>query len=53
MLNKRKIPKTIRVKRKKFITEYINNKTVIHIGCTGGLLGPDNEKSTYRKLQQT
>jgi|APSaa5957512535_1039671.scaffolds.fasta_scaffold81305_1 SAM-dependent methyltransferase len=56
MLNKRKIPKTIRVKRKKFITEYINNKTVIHIGCTGGLLGPDNEKvhiENYNKLEDT
>jgi hypothetical protein len=28
----RKLPKTIQVKRKKFVIDYIKNKEVIHIG---------------------
>ena len=43
MDSKRKIPKTIRVKRKRFLEDYIKNKNVMHVGCTGGLLGEENE----------
>ena len=52
----RKIPKTSRVKRKKFLIDEIRGKNVMHIGCTGGLLGNDNEEihiKNYNKLNDT
>ena len=56
MDSKRKIPKTIRVKRKKFLEDYIKNKNVMHVGCTGGLLGEENEIvhiKNYNLLEDT
>ena len=52
----RKLPKTIQVKRKKFVIDYIKDKEVIHIGCTGGLLGDVEEQNhinSYNKLTDT
>lgn len=52
----RKIPKTSRVKRKIFLIDEIRGKNVMHIGCTGGLLGDDNEEihiRNYNKLNDT
>jgi SAM-dependent methyltransferase len=56
MINSRKIPKTIQVKRKDFINNQIKDKSVMHIGCTGGLLGEENELehiNNYNKLEDT
>ena len=56
MDSRRKIPKTIRVKRKRFLEDYIKNKNVMHVGCTGGLLGEENEIvhiQNYNLLEDT
>ena len=52
MEQSRKIPKTSRVKRKKLLIDEIKGKDVMHIGCTGGLLGDDNEEIHIRKYNK-
>ena len=48
MRNSNKLPKTTLVKRKEFIYKVCKGKSVIHLGCTGGLL---NEKSVDEYIQ--